>query len=114
MKKLNITKEQFNRSRYFKDKYGELEYVSESGRLFKTDKGKVLRFKESDDKNLSKLNSFQIKVNSIHDQLENLISKYGLEAENDPDMGTYIDLLEEAEQKILRVSADIYERVHMG
>lgn len=47
MKKLNITKEQFNRSRYFKNKYGKLEYVSESGRLFKTNKGKVLKFKES-------------------------------------------------------------------
>jgi len=47
MKKLNITKEQFNKSRYFKNKYGELEYVSESGRLFKTNKGKVLMFRES-------------------------------------------------------------------
>lgn len=47
MKKLNITKEQFEKSRYFKDKYGKLEYVSESGRLFKTNKGKVLKFKES-------------------------------------------------------------------
>ena len=33
MKKLNITKEQFNRSNYFQKKYGKLEYVSESGRL---------------------------------------------------------------------------------
>ena len=49
MKKLNITKEQFNRSKYFKNKYGTLEYVSESGKIFKTDKGKVLMFKESDD-----------------------------------------------------------------
>ena len=48
MKKLNITKEQFNKSRYFKNKYGKLEYVSESGRLFKTNKGKVLMFKESE------------------------------------------------------------------
>ena len=47
MKKLNITKEQFNRSRYFRNKYGELEYVSESGRLFKTNKGKILMFNES-------------------------------------------------------------------
>ena len=46
MKKLNITKEQFEKSRYFKDKYGKLEYVSESGKVFKTDKGKVLMFKE--------------------------------------------------------------------
>ena len=34
MKKLNITKEQFEKSRYFKNKYGTLEYVSESGKLF--------------------------------------------------------------------------------
>lgn len=47
MKKLNITKEAFEKSNYFKNKYGNLEYVSESGKLFKTDKGKVLMFKES-------------------------------------------------------------------
>ena len=46
-KKLNITKEQFNRSRYFQRKYGKLEYVSESGDLYKTNKGKVLMFNES-------------------------------------------------------------------
>lgn len=50
MKKLNITKEQFNRSNYFQKKYGKLEYVSESGNLYKTNKGKVLKFvKESND-----------------------------------------------------------------
>ena len=50
MKKLNITKEQFNKSKYFQRKYGKLEYVSESGRYFKTDKGNVLKFvKESED-----------------------------------------------------------------
>ena len=49
MKKLNITKEQFEKSRYFKNKYGTLEYVSESGNVFKTNKGQVLKFvKESD------------------------------------------------------------------
>jgi len=54
MKKLNITKEQFNKSRYFKNKYGTLEYVSESGKLFKTNKGKVLTFvKESYDNVMS-------------------------------------------------------------
>jgi len=47
MKKLNITKEAFEKSNYFKNKYGKLEYVSESGRLFKTNKGKILMFKES-------------------------------------------------------------------
>lgn len=47
MKKLNITKEHFEKSNYFNKKYGKLEYVSESGKLFKTDKGKVLMFKEA-------------------------------------------------------------------
>lgn len=46
MKKLNITKERFEKSRYFQNKYGKLKYVSESGRLFKTNKGKVLKFNE--------------------------------------------------------------------
>lgn len=46
MKKLNITKEAFEKSQYFKNKYGNLEYVSESGKLFKTSKGKLLKFKE--------------------------------------------------------------------
>ena len=50
MKKLNITKEHFEKSRYFTKKYGTLEYVSESGNLYKTNKGKVLKFvKESND-----------------------------------------------------------------
>ena len=47
MKKLNITKEAFEKSNYFKTKYGDLEYVSESGKVFKTSKGKLLKFKES-------------------------------------------------------------------
>ena len=48
MKKLNITKKQFSESKYFTTKYGKLEYVSESGKFYKTDKGNVLKFvKES-------------------------------------------------------------------
>ena len=47
MNKLNITKERFESSRYFQRKYGKLEYVSESGKLYKTNKGKILKFKES-------------------------------------------------------------------
>ena len=49
MKRLNITKEQFNKSQYLQKKYGKLEYVSESGKLFKTNKGKVLMFREHHD-----------------------------------------------------------------
>lgn len=47
MNKLNISKERFEKSRYFQRKYGKLEYVSESGNMYKTNKGKVLMFKES-------------------------------------------------------------------
>ena len=49
MKKLNITQAAFEKSKYFKNKYGELEYVSESGKVFKTSKGKLLKFKESNE-----------------------------------------------------------------
>lgn len=50
MKKLNITKEAFEKSKHFQRKYGKLEYVSESGKLFKTNKGHVIKFvKESED-----------------------------------------------------------------
>lgn len=50
MKKLNITKERFNTSKYFQTKYGKLEYVSESGKVYKTSKGRILKFNESDKK----------------------------------------------------------------
>lgn len=49
MKKLNITKKQFGESRYFTNKYGTLKYVSENGKFYRTSKGKVLKFKESND-----------------------------------------------------------------
>ena len=51
MKKLNVTKEHFEKSKYFTKKYGKLEFVSESGKLFKTEKGNVLKFKESNPDN---------------------------------------------------------------
>ena len=47
MKKLNVTRKHFNESKYFQEKYGKLQFVSESGKLFKTDKGQILKFKES-------------------------------------------------------------------
>ena len=51
MKKLNITKEAFNKSKYFTSKYGKLEYVSESGKVYKTNKGKLLMFNEAEGDN---------------------------------------------------------------
>lgn len=47
MKKLNITKKQYDESKYFNQKYGALKFVSESGKLYKTDKGVVLALEET-------------------------------------------------------------------
>ena len=44
MKKLKVTKERFEKSRYFQKKYGKLKYVSESGNIYKTAKGNVIQF----------------------------------------------------------------------
>ena len=44
MKKLGITKEQVEESAELKNQYGNLAYVNESGRLYKTDKGRILKF----------------------------------------------------------------------
>ncbi|MBQ1346619.1 MAG: L-serine ammonia-lyase, iron-sulfur-dependent, subunit alpha [Erysipelotrichaceae bacterium] len=49
MKKLNITKKQYNESKYFNKKYGALKYMSESGKLYKTDKGVVLALESEED-----------------------------------------------------------------
>lgn len=49
MKKLNITKKQYDESKYFNMKYGKLKFVSESGKIYKTDKGKIIQFNEKSD-----------------------------------------------------------------
>ena len=49
MKKLNITKNQYRESRYFNKKYGKLKFVSESGNVYKTDKGNLIQFSEKSD-----------------------------------------------------------------
>ena len=47
MKTLNITKKQYGESKYFTKKYGTLKYVSESGKVYKTDKGNLISFVEA-------------------------------------------------------------------
>ena len=91
MKKLNITKEAFEKSKYFKHKYGKLEYVSESGKVFKTNKGKILKFKESTKKFAKEasesewLNTFkkaQDFVNKACEQLEVVAFEGGADVGN--------------------------------
>ena len=48
MKKLNITKKQYDESKYFNKKYGSIKFVSESGKHYKTDKGVVLALEGTD------------------------------------------------------------------
>lgn len=114
MKKLNITKEQFNRSRYFKNKYGKLEYVSESGKVFKTNKGKLLIFVNESDlmkDGRKDLEYFADKIDSIDEQLKNLIDEWTEELNSSDKMDSeyefYLKQLTSAKNKILSVWEDI-------
>ena len=87
MKRLNITTEQFNRSTYFQKKYGKLKYVSESGKLFKTSKGKVLKFNEAGPHRVADDEDLDVPVTEqeellckyIPDEIEEFCRKNGLE-----------------------------------
>lgn len=87
MKRLNITKEQFNRSNFLQKKYGKLEYVSESGKLFKTSKGKVLKFNEAGPHRVADDEDLDVPVTEqeellckyIPDEVEEFCHKNGLE-----------------------------------
>ena len=74
MKKLNITKEKFEKSRYFQRKYGKLEYVSESGKYFKTNKGNVLKF-VNEGRLADKLNSGEL-FDKSSSKLERAVQKF--------------------------------------
>ena len=93
MKKLNITKEQFNKSRYFTKKYGKLEYVSESGKLFKTNKGKVLMFKESTRKFGKKFN--ESADQTPEDIIDNIVTLSILERDAESAETMFQDLKQE-------------------
>jgi hypothetical protein len=81
MKKLNITKERFEKSRYFQKKYGKLKYVSESGKLFKTSKGKVLKFNESVNASMEY---------ALSDWEDDFNESHGLEGNDKLNLGFYI------------------------
>ena len=81
MKKLNITKEAFEKSRYFQRKYGKLEYVSESGDVYRTSKGETIRlmgegrYKQinfTKDELLDRIQEYIIKFEEIRNQLDEL------------------------------------------
>ena len=81
MKKLNITKEAFEKSIYFQKKYGKLEYVSESGDVYRTSKGETIqlmgegRYKQinfTKDELLDRIQEYIIKFEEIRNQLDEL------------------------------------------
>lgn len=82
MKKLNITKEQFNHSKYLQRKYGRLEYVSESGKLFKTNKGKVLKFNEGFMSNMGKDGQHLYSIIYKFDGWDGSVQEYGKSEED--------------------------------
>ena len=92
MKKLPITKEAFEKSKYFKDKYGKLEYVSESGKVFKTSKGKLLKFKEGTESNprfkcMEGEDEYSDDIREFRDDVVSALKKcYGEEYMVKPDM----------------------------
>ena len=92
MKKLNITKEAFEKSNYFKNKYGKLEYVSESGKVFKTDKGRILMFKES---------SERMSYEDLLKKFEEIQNKIGEDAALDTEVYWTYDPLDEDEQEYI-------------
>ena len=92
MKKLNITKDAFEKSKYFKNKYGELEYVSESGKVFKTEKGKILKFKES---------SERMSYEDLLMKFEEIQDKIGEDAALDTEVYFTYDPLDEEQQEYI-------------
>jgi len=92
MKKLNITKEAFEKSKYFNNKYGKLEYVSESGKVFKTDKGKILMFKES---------SERMSYEDLLMKFEEIQDKIGEDSALDTEVYFTYDPLDEEQQEYI-------------
>ena len=81
MKKRNITKEAFEKGSYFQRKYGKLEYVSESGDVYRTSKGETIqlmgegRYKQinfTKDELPDRIQEYSIKFEEIRNQLDEL------------------------------------------
>ena len=74
MKRLNITKERFNSSRYFQTKYGRLRFVSESGHVYRTDKGNVIQFVNKNNTDV---------INEVFESISKFLNESNLITESD-------------------------------
>jgi len=95
MKKLNITKKQYDESKYFTKKYGAIKFVSESGKHYKTDKGVVLAL-ESEMKK-------EDGDDSIIDRLTDDKEDKGGENEGDVTRGELTDILKDVVAEVEKV-----------
>lgn len=114
MKKLNITKKKFNESRYFQTKYGKLEYVSESGNVYKTSKGHVISFNESgnfpilsiqvSDDDIRNSQIYKDKVNRQKEIISNFLetTKYEISTDRYPNADP--NAVEEAQDFVMMVA----------
>ena len=91
MKKLNITKKQYDESKYFNKKYGALKYMSESGKLYKTDKGVVLALEGQECKN------GDCQENESLDDIANAVKKTG---------GEMVDKVKDGAKKVGKAIGD--------
>ena len=122
MKKLNITKEAFEKSNYFKNKYGELEYVSESGKVFKTSKGNILKFNEG----VNGFDAIEIELNpqpqgwdqKVHDEVTKKLTRkiarelgYRFRSVTTRDNASYIAIEFTSQFHIIQKAQEIVKKV---
>lgn len=106
MKKLNITKERFEKSRYFQRKYGKLEYVSESGNLYKTNKGRILKFLKESGKKLFKE---EFDAEEVKQSIMPILKKLGVDLEEEPE---FLEKLRDMAQDSGNINVLIYNLIN--
>lgn len=100
MKKLNITKKQYDESKYFTKKYGAIKFVSESGKHFKTDKGVVLALEGTEEP--MKEDGDSIMDRQLDDNQE-ADKKDGVDNEGDITRGELTDMLKDVVKEVEKV-----------
>ena len=100
MKKLNITKKQYDESKYFTKKYGAIKFVSESGKHYKTDKGVVLALEGTEEP--MKEDGDSIMDRQLDDN-EEADKKEGGDNEGDITRGELTDMLKDVVKEVEKV-----------
>ena len=99
MKKLNITKKQYDESKYFTKKYGAIKFVSESGKHYKTDKGVVLALEGTEEPMKEDGDSIMDRQLDDNEDAE----KNGGDNEGDITRGELTDMLKDVVKEVEKV-----------